>query len=227
MIHHTLTAVNYFVKPACAGDSQCWLVSPHASGRRIRAEQMFPTTLAQKPSSVLTFLPAHPSFGYQGHLLVQYILSGILIRHLQWSENYALTHELIDKFSSFSQLLYTGSVLDLVLSYEKQDFHSETPPPFNLSRSQNTPMGPSGAYAPTSVYSCHGTTAAPLHSSHTSTSASGDIAIFKLRLCKQQLPSCSAGSVLFSKELTRINPSTFLPLPLCLCTHWNESQNKV
>ncbi|KAK7867696.1 hypothetical protein R5R35_011563 [Gryllus longicercus] len=38
--------------------------------------------------------------------------------------------------------------LGKVNSYEKQGFHSGTPPPFNLAGSQNTPMAPSGAYAP-------------------------------------------------------------------------------
>jgi hypothetical protein len=37
----------------------------------IGAEQMFPTTPTQKASSILTLLPARPSFGYQDYLPVQ------------------------------------------------------------------------------------------------------------------------------------------------------------
>jgi hypothetical protein len=36
---------------------------------------MFPTRLVQKPSSVPTLLPAHPSFGYQDNLAVQCVYS--------------------------------------------------------------------------------------------------------------------------------------------------------
>ncbi|XP_063238119.1 protein lingerer isoform X3 [Bacillus rossius redtenbacheri] len=38
--------------------------------------------------------------------------------------------------------------LSKVNSYEKQGFHSGTPPPFNMAGSQSTPMTPGGAYGP-------------------------------------------------------------------------------
>jgi hypothetical protein len=60
-----LLAVNYIVKPACAGVSHCWRVSPYAvlwaSDRTIGAGQMFPTRLVKKPHSGPTLLPAPPS----------------------------------------------------------------------------------------------------------------------------------------------------------------------
>ncbi|KAK6642787.1 hypothetical protein RUM43_004289 [Polyplax serrata] len=40
------------------------------------------------------------------------------------------------------------TALGKVNSYEKQGFHSGTPPPFNLAGNQNTGMAPSGAYGP-------------------------------------------------------------------------------
>jgi hypothetical protein len=43
-----------------------------ASGRRIGVEQMFPTRLVQKPSSIPTLLPARPSLVHQDNLSVQY-----------------------------------------------------------------------------------------------------------------------------------------------------------
>jgi hypothetical protein len=77
MISLYLITVNLFVKSACTGVSHCWHVSPHAilwaSGRRIGAEQMFPTRPVQKPSSVPTLVPARPSFGYQNNLPVVYL----------------------------------------------------------------------------------------------------------------------------------------------------------
>jgi hypothetical protein len=85
MISLSLLAVNYFVKPACVGVSHCWRVSPHAilwaSGRRIRAEQIFLTRLIQKPPSVSTLLTARPSFGWQDNLPVQYVFSSPNIRY--------------------------------------------------------------------------------------------------------------------------------------------------
>lgn len=52
--------------------------------------------------------------------------------------------------SDLSATMYGKShvALGKVNSYEKQGFHSGTPPPFNLPGSQSTPMAPSGAYAP-------------------------------------------------------------------------------
>lgn len=52
--------------------------------------------------------------------------------------------------TDLSATMYGKSHVTLgkVNSYEKQGFHSGTPPPFNLAGSQSTPMGPSGAYAP-------------------------------------------------------------------------------
>lgn len=40
------------------------------------------------------------------------------------------------------------AALSKVNSYDKQSFHSATPPPFNLTNSQNTGLAPSGAYPP-------------------------------------------------------------------------------
>jgi len=52
--------------------------------------------------------------------------------------------------TDLSATMYGKSHVTLgkVNSYEKQGFHSGTPPPFSLPGSQSTPMGPSGAYAP-------------------------------------------------------------------------------
>jgi hypothetical protein len=75
----SLLSVNGEVKPVCAGVGHFWRVSPHAilwaSGRRIGAEQMFPTRLVQKPSSVPTPLPARPLCGYQDYLPIQHLLA--------------------------------------------------------------------------------------------------------------------------------------------------------
>jgi hypothetical protein len=74
MISLSLLTVNYFVKPACAGVSHCWCMSPHAipwaNGQRNREEQMFPTTLIQKLSSIVTLLPTHPSLEDVGYIKV-------------------------------------------------------------------------------------------------------------------------------------------------------------
>jgi hypothetical protein len=73
VIINDLPLHTYCVKLACAGVSHCWRVSPHAilwaSGRRIGAEQMFPTRRVQKTSYVTTPLPARPSFGCQDNLM--------------------------------------------------------------------------------------------------------------------------------------------------------------
>nr|CAD7432838.1 unnamed protein product [Timema monikensis] len=53
--------------------------------------------------------------------------------------------------------------LGKVNSYEKQAFHSGTPPPFNMAGSQSTPMAPSGAYAQ------HMFIPVPAHQQHHST----------------------------------------------------------
>ncbi|KAL0279068.1 UNVERIFIED_CONTAM: hypothetical protein PYX00_000700 [Menopon gallinae] len=52
--------------------------------------------------------------------------------------------------SDLSASMYgkTHTALGKVNSYEKQGFHSGTPPPFNLAGNQNTGMAPSGAYGP-------------------------------------------------------------------------------
>lgn len=52
--------------------------------------------------------------------------------------------------TDLSATMYGKSHVTLgkVNSYEKQGFHSGTPPPFNLPGSQSTPMGPSAGYAP-------------------------------------------------------------------------------
>jgi len=51
-------------------------------------------------------------------------------------------------FPNFHNCYYRKCFGVCFQSYEKQGFHSGTPPPFNLPGSQSTPMGPSGAYAP-------------------------------------------------------------------------------
>jgi hypothetical protein len=106
MIFSFLT-VNYFVKPACIDVSHCWRVSPHAlpwaSGRRIGAEQMFPTRLVQKPSSVPTLLPPRHSFGCQDNLPVQYF-------RMQSSQTVAIQQS-PEKASSGSLLLLLPHIL--------------------------------------------------------------------------------------------------------------------
>jgi hypothetical protein len=119
MISLSLLTVNNFIKPACAGVSHCWRVSPHAilwaSGRRIGAEQMFPTGLVQKPSSIPTLLPACLSFGYQDNLPEQYWdhfylnhgwchSNSVPVAACLWSE--------LKTFTTYLQLLITVLQLD-------------------------------------------------------------------------------------------------------------------
>ncbi|XP_075215484.1 uncharacterized protein LOC142321353 [Lycorma delicatula] len=57
--------------------------------------------------------------------------------------------------STTSDLMYNKShgTLGKVNSYEKQGFHSGTPPPFNMTGSQNTGIAPTSVYPPQLIFS--------------------------------------------------------------------------
>lgn len=83
-------------------------------------------------------------------------------------------------------MLVCESYLTIIVfqSYEKQGFHSGTPPPFNLAGNQSTGMAPNAAYGATQMYiptmphqQHHSTTLMhqPLHQVRHSTNSYHDI----------------------------------------------------
>jgi hypothetical protein len=159
-------------------------VTSHSFKSKWSKDQSWAAGLYHTYTETFVCSDPHPSFGYQD--------KPACTVHPVWNTNQTFTviWELcldtwvkLQVFLIFSTVIYWKCSGFGFQSYEKQGFHSGTPPPFNLPGSQNTPMGPSGAYAP------HLFIPAMAPQQHHSTPLMHQplhqvTAIFKFRLCK-------------------------------------------